>query len=244
MQQATRTTVNKDPRKSREERPEEKQQSAQDQPKEHPPSPRRIATVYDAVAGRVGLNGFLKPSQLQSASSSSNFSTQLRPEEVLLRRVNAPDKIPYDYYDADHKLDPVAQKLPDSELLKDIHGYVSEYYEATTIDKDASGVRHDDGTDFKSFDETAILAMGILLEEACKEALGENGDMVFSEPVSYGMGLPRSSMSRHQVIGRVVPDVVEEYRESESSDEDNEQEQEEARPRKRARRRYGNPDAL
>lgn len=35
--------------------------------------------------------------------------------------------------------------------------------------------------DWKSMDETALLAMGILLEEATREVLGETGDLVFTE---------------------------------------------------------------
>jgi len=34
---------------------------------------------------------------------------------------------------------------------------------------------------FSSMDETALLALGILLEEAAEEVLGERGDMVFVE---------------------------------------------------------------
>lgn len=30
-------------------------------------------------------------------------------------------------------------------------------------------------------DETALLALGILMEELCRETLGDNGDMVFTE---------------------------------------------------------------
>lgn len=35
--------------------------------------------------------------------------------------------------------------------------------------------------DERSMDETALLAVGILLEEAGREALGKTGDMVFTE---------------------------------------------------------------
>lgn len=30
-------------------------------------------------------------------------------------------------------------------------------------------------------DETALLALGLLMEEVCRDALGETGDMVFTE---------------------------------------------------------------
>lgn len=249
MESAIRTTKDKKTSKSHIHKRDERE-TPPNQPKNAPPSPRRTATLYDAVAGRVGLNGFLKPSQLDSSTSLSN---SLRPEEVLLRRVNAPDDIPHDYYDADLKLDPEKQELPDAELLKDIHGYVSEFYETLNVDTmSGRDSRTGNAIDFKSLDETALLAMGILLEEACKEALGENGDMVFSEPVGYEKILPRSARERYQVVGRVVPVEVEEYRDSDSSGSDEEEEtererekeQEDKRPRKRARRRYGDLDGL
>lgn len=192
---------------------------------------RRTATLYDAVAGRVGLNGFLRDDQIRSGQTRA-----MAPEEVLLRRVNAPDRIPYDYYNADERLDRM-QKLPDSDLLKDVHAYVADYYEATN--RDGPG-----GYDFnfKSMDETALIAMGILLEEACKEVLGENGDMVFTEPAVYDRQLQRDTLSLRQVIGSVVPREVQEYH-SPTDDSDDDDDQMQLKPRKRQRRRYGNIDA-
>ncbi|KAK5316565.1 hypothetical protein LTR70_006224 [Exophiala xenobiotica] len=167
------------------------------------PKPRRNATLYDAVAGRIGPNGFLAASTLKTKTV-----TPSAPEEVLLRRVNAPAQIPYDYYNADEKLKP-AQKLPDSHLVKDIH---------------------------MSLDETALLAMGILLEEACKEPLGASGDMVLAEPQSWDRQLPVTMESQRQIVGMVVPERVQEH-ESSSTDE----EVLERRP-KRRRYRHQSPD--
>lgn len=185
---------------------------------------RRTATLYDAVAGRVGLNGFLTVNQLESGQIRPSA-----PEEVLLRRVDAPDEIPYDYYNGDERLDP-SHELPDSELLKDVHIYVADYYERVC--------GNDEMIDFRSLDETALLAMGILLEEACREALGRDGDMVFSEPAHRDRQMPRDQLSRHQVIGTVVPPRVSEYQSL--SDED--VGQTEMQPRKRQRRRYWSHD--
>lgn len=181
-------------------------------------SQRRTATVYDAVAGRVGLNGFLNQRQLTSEKIEP-----LTPAEVLLRRVNAPREIPYDYYDASSRLNS-RQQLPESDLLKDIHAYAADFYQRRT--------EPDDKGDFQSLDETALLAMGVLLEEACKECLGQTGDMVFTEAQSRDR---QAQLSSRQIIGRVVPETVQEYQSSSDSDDANVRE---TQPRKRQRRRY------
>ena len=72
--------------------------------------------------------------------------------------------------------------LPSSDLLKAAHSYASHFYDAL-----GAGGRHDAhfvagrGMDERSMDETALLALGILLEEAGREVLGAKGDMVFTE---------------------------------------------------------------
>ena len=68
------------------------------------------------------------------------------------------------------------QKLPDSDLLQAVHAYASDFYENATHDKGL--------IDFASMDETALLAIGILLEEATAHCLGDTGDMVFVEDES------------------------------------------------------------
>ena len=152
---------------------------------------RRQATVYDAVAGHVGLLGLLKPEEL--GSSRVELSA---PEEVLLRRIGAPDIIPYDYYNADERLYNV-RELPDSDLLTAIHAYTSDFYKAATPD---SGLY-----DFRSLDETALLAVGVLLEEAALEALGKTGDMALTEPEGLQEGASESKMTKYQIIGKVKP---------------------------------------
>ena len=186
---------------------------------------RRTATVFDAVAGRIGTNGFLTVDQLRSDTVKPSA-----PEEVLLRRVDAPDEIPLDYYEADKKLRSTKEKLPDSDFLKDVHTYVADFYKLTT----------GDNFDLRSFDETALLALGILLVEACKETLGDTGDMVLTEPQSRDYNRPLDMMSRHQIIGRVVPRPLPK---SQSSSESEEDEAILQQPRKRQRRRYRSPES-
>lgn len=184
---------------------------------------RRIASVYDAVAGRVGFNGFLSRNQLDAGV------TALRPEEVLLRRVDAPTGVTKDYYNAEDLLKP-DQKLPDTELLKALHCYASDFYSAN----DRGEINHN----YRSLDETALVAFAILLEEASAEALGENGDMVLVEPEGLEDGLPESAMVKHQIRGKVKPPSTPP---DASSDEASSMEgitSEDNRRTKRRRRRY------
>ncbi|OOF98292.1 hypothetical protein ASPCADRAFT_205548 [Aspergillus carbonarius ITEM 5010] len=136
---------------------------------------RRQATVYDAVAGRVNYHGFLPsapyPSKYRATASSS--SRPVRPEEVLFRRQNAPTRYEEnDFYFAHESLPP-SRPLPSSDLLEAIHAYSADYYDHATIDRGRD--------DYQSMDETALIAMGILMEEMAKESLGETGDMVLVE---------------------------------------------------------------
>ena len=154
-------------------------------------SKRRVASVYDAVAGRVGLNGFLTPEQLQSSSVIPYAA-----HEVLQRSINAPDQDFESLYSADGRLKPT-QKLPDSDLVKAAHSYASDFYNMAIENRG----QHD----FRSLDETALLAFGILLEEASREMLGVTGDMALIEPEGLEHGLPESKITKYQVQGRVNP---------------------------------------
>ncbi|PGH12907.1 hypothetical protein AJ79_04007 [Helicocarpus griseus UAMH5409] len=135
-------------------------------------NPRRQANVYDAVAGRVSSSGF-RSQPYPSQASAPSASVPVTPEEVLFRRVNAPVRYAEnDFYFADERL-PSDRKLPDSDMLKAIHTYASDFYSRATLDQGHA--------DWQSMDETALIALGILLEEASNELLGETGDMALVE---------------------------------------------------------------
>ena len=135
---------------------------------------KRQASLYDAVAGRVGYEGFLgEDPPTKDRDTVSRSDIPVPPEEVLFRRRGAPIRYEEDdIYCADRHLEP-HQRLPDSDLLKTIHAYASDFYANAAPDGGKS--------DFKSLDETALLAMGILLEEAAAEALGKTGDLALVE---------------------------------------------------------------
>lgn len=125
--------------------------------------------------GRIAAQGFLSDVPISSkyrdtASSSTNA---VRPEEALFRRLNAPIRYEEtDFYFAHEKL-PSTRPLPDTDLLESVHAYTSDIYEHATPD---GGHR-----DYQSMDETALIAMGVLLEEMAREALGKTGDLVLVE---------------------------------------------------------------
>jgi hypothetical protein len=111
---------------------------------------------------------------------------------VLFRRKNAPIRYEEsDFYFASDSLPP--QTLPDSDLLKALHCYTSDFYSRTSADGG--------GGDWRSLDETALLAAGILMEEVCRETLGETGDMVFTESeLIDGAPEQRSSWKAQQSV--------------------------------------------
>ncbi|RMZ90866.1 hypothetical protein DV736_g1908, partial [Chaetothyriales sp. CBS 134916] len=190
---------------------------------------RRTATLFDVVAGRIGVNGFLTEEQL-----ASSRSIPLAPEEVLLRSTKAPHHVPDQFYSAESKLsdnDP----LPESDLLKSIHTYAADFYARSTSDKG----RHD----FKSLDETALIAVGVLIEEAAREMLGENGDMALVEPSGLDDGAHESMRTKHQIKGRVYARLSPHYAREDSEDlqadeasvERDKDEEDEESPKKRRR---------
>ncbi|EXJ96436.1 hypothetical protein A1O1_01562 [Capronia coronata CBS 617.96] len=180
---------------------------------------QRPLSLYDVVAGKAGPNGFLTEEEAQSQNILS-----LAPEEVLLRKTTIPAEYILDSYDAVGKL-PNGVRLPDSEMLKAMHAYASDFYNNATPDEGAY--------DFRSLDETALIAMGILLEEAVRGALGENGDMVFVEPEGLDQGPGESKMTRYQVQGKVKPKT----RLEDASDQESVQDDDEELPAKRRRHR-------
>lgn len=113
----------------------------------------------------------------------SSSSAPVPPESVLFRRKKAPTRfVEDDIYFANERRSDL--ELPDSDLLKALHCYASDFYSRNTTD---SGIG-----DWKSLDETALLAMGILMEEV--SCPSKTGDLVFTEgEVISGLSYPRKT---------------------------------------------------
>lgn len=137
-------------------------------------SGRRFPSVYDVVAGRVSAAGFI-PDRLAVSTArdtTSSSTVAIPPEAVLFRTKDAPTRYTEaDIYFSDERKG--ITNLPQSDLLKALHCYTADFYSRATDDRGIG--------DWKSLDETALIALGILLEEASLETLGESGDLVFTE---------------------------------------------------------------
>jgi hypothetical protein len=110
----------------------------------------------------------------------------LAPETVLFQRAAAPDR--HEETDTYFTSANVEGQLPDSDLLKALHVYAADFY--------AVGREGGPGIDYRSLDETALLALGILMEELCREQLGEGGDLVFTEAEERMEGGERKARSQ------------------------------------------------
>ncbi|KAI1366163.1 hypothetical protein F5Y08DRAFT_301809 [Xylaria arbuscula] len=161
---------------------------------------RRQASLYDAVAGRVTTTRPLhsygssqRPRVKQHYKRDGQDSRRnpvLSPEEVLFRRAGAPIRYAEkDIYHAHENLpDGGRNILPDSDLLKTVHSYASQFYADLPANRQTTRIETGEGLSERSMDETALLAFGILLEEAGREALGRRGDLVFTEGMAEKEG--------------------------------------------------------
>ncbi|KAM3075197.1 hypothetical protein ACMFMG_007352 [Clarireedia jacksonii] len=143
------------------------------------------ASVYDAVAGRISAAGFIPRNAVVSSTrdTTSSSLSAVPPESVLFRSKNAPTRYAEsDIYFANERESPIA--LPESDLLKALHSYTSDFYARATADGGA--------IDWRSMDETALIGLGILLEEASREILGETGDLTFTEGEEFNINTSRA----------------------------------------------------
>ncbi|CAG8975246.1 hypothetical protein HYALB_00007946 [Hymenoscyphus albidus] len=141
---------------------------------------RKRISVYDAVAGRISAHGSFIPKHPVVASTVDtvpSFTTASAPEEVLFRRKNAPTRFAeHDIYFANDR-DVQANDLPESDLLKALHAYTSDFYSRASPDGGS--------IDWRSLDETALIALGILMEEASH--LAKTSDLALTEGETVGL---------------------------------------------------------
>lgn len=154
---------------------------------------------YERKRGQA-QNPQRQPSPSPDAEQFSQRDARVPPEEVLFRRFGAPERFAEkDVYFANEELPEDGRAvLPDSDLLKSVHAYSSNFYEELGRRAGPGAFVGPRLIDERSMDETALLAMGILLEEAAREALGKRGDLVFTE------GVEDSQTDQHRREGNDV----------------------------------------
>ncbi|KAK4636138.1 hypothetical protein CLAFUW4_00994 [Fulvia fulva] len=130
---------------------------------------RQQGSLYDAVAGRLSRDGFIL---------SNAIKQPMPPDQVLFSQKNAPTRYQEDDAYFVHRRLPSGARLPDSDMLKAIHSYASDFY--------GSGILGKCDEDFTSMDETALIALGVLLEEAASQSLGKTGDLAFVQGEKRG----------------------------------------------------------
>ncbi|KAL8634247.1 hypothetical protein Q9189_000167 [Teloschistes chrysophthalmus] len=154
-----------------------------------PKRPYHHPTLYAATAGRISTRGpTAQPRYSTTRDTPTSSTLPLPPEEILFARRNAPERYEEDdFYWANRELKEEGREvLPDSELLKGVHEYVSAFYgRVFGVGEGGRGGGGGEGggkgIDFKSMDGTALMCLGVLLEEAAEGVLGETGDLVFVE---------------------------------------------------------------
>lgn len=157
------------------------------------PEPAQHGTSLP-LPGRVTLNEALSDSETPSgrkgtrrlSSTAGRYlsrNPRLAPEEALFRRKSAPVRYAeHDIYWANEDIHEGGRGiLPDGSMLTSVHGYASRFYEAAAARLGPKCVVGTRIIDERSMDETALLAFGVLLEEASRESLGKSGGLVFTE---------------------------------------------------------------
>ncbi|KAF2665987.1 hypothetical protein BT63DRAFT_427771 [Microthyrium microscopicum] len=146
----------------------------------------RHTNIYDMIADRVTRYGYL-PTNVNSFSDTANpLNTEalFYPDELLWRMKNqksndtgteqeyqeAEDSF-YRDYDAytTELLQHVA--IPDGDLLEALHTYASDFYDTKT---DMHGI-------YFQLDGSALIALGVLVEEMARQDLGDEGDLALTE---------------------------------------------------------------
>ncbi len=138
-----------------------------------------------------------RPGPSPTAESYTSRDRRLPPDQVLFARKNAPVRFAENdiYFANDALPDGGHRVLPDSNMLTAIHSYSSHFYEALALRQGPAIDTRANVVDERSMNETALIAFGVLLEEASRHALGKQGDLVFTEEEDFQetTGIPTRS---------------------------------------------------
>lgn len=121
------------------------------------------------ISGRLNRQGSTFHSYTSRWRRNVSSTRAVRPSNDILSRLQGDDNLG-DWCN-EETLDDVP--LPESEIIEAIQSYAGHFYANTT---DSRRTEH-----FSSMNGSALIAMGVLLEELGSELLGETGDMVLVE---------------------------------------------------------------
>ncbi|KUL88518.1 hypothetical protein ZTR_05499 [Talaromyces verruculosus] len=146
-------------------------QSIEESTDEEPGGSRRKKrlTVYDAVAGRVNRQRLISRSYTSRWRRNVSSTRAVRPSNDILSRLEGDEDLE-DWIDEETLND---VPLPESDIIEAVQSYAGHFYANTTASRRTEP--------FSSMNGSALIAMGVLLEELGNELLGETGDMVLVE---------------------------------------------------------------
>lgn len=121
------------------------------------------------ISGRVNRQRFLSRSNTSRWRRNVSSTRAVRPSNAILSRLEGDEDLE-DWID-EETLDDIP--LPESDIIEAVQSYTGHFYANTT---DSRRTEH-----FSSMNGSALIAMGVLLEELGNELLGETGDMVLVE---------------------------------------------------------------
>ncbi|KAF3934116.1 hypothetical protein ABW19_dt0209501 [Dactylella cylindrospora] len=145
-------------------------------------SSKPVKPIYKRKRRNVRLEPYTKPTINVYSASSSLLTINGHPVSPTHKIPAAADEILFHVYkhpkwhmpdevDMIMRDDNRTKEYPDSDLLKAVHAYTADFFRAKGWE--AVGTR--------MLDEEALVAVGLLLEEWCREAVGKQGDLVFLE---------------------------------------------------------------
>lgn len=164
-------------------------------------TPKWTANIYSAVTGRKKLSYKKKDWKPYAADDflAKIIDTRVEPEFIQI------DKIP------DIPQPERSKALPQGDLLTQLHRYVS-------------GWAHRNGPMlFDQLDESSLLALGVVVEEAIETMLGKSGELMYAEEETEendGTAVPKEDY-------RGIDSEEEEEEEEEDIQEDNQEETQE-----------------
>ncbi|KAK6354431.1 hypothetical protein TWF730_008835 [Orbilia blumenaviensis] len=156
-----------------EEKEKEKEREKEKKKKKWTPYTTSQTSVYTASSSLLTIS---------SRPLSQQHSKPASADEILFHNPPDPNFILPETVKTILEDEELLKQLPDSDLLKAVHLYVAEFYGLKKgVDGNGDGKGGWGTVMGRAMDESALLAVGVILEEYCREMLGRDGDLVLAE---------------------------------------------------------------